>query len=372
MMRGASVRRVQAMLVKEARVIMRDPATIVVAFVLPVVLMLLMGFGIDLNVHRIPIGLSLQDDGAAAQSLANSYQASRWFAIVRRGPVEQLRAEMAADRVRGIIVIPQDFGRRPGDARVQLLTDGSYPNPARLLEIHAAGVFQDWVAARGRDHALRSPAPADVATRFWFNPAMDSRHFLVPGAIAVVMTVVGSLLTALVVAREWESGAMEMLLATPLHISELLLAKLVPYFALGLIATGICIAVAVGIFAVPLAASPLAVLLVSGTYLLPALGQGLLISAVIRNQFVASQIALLLGFLPSLFLSGFVYEIASMPWPIQWLTVLVPARYDVPLLQTLFLVGDDWSMLWPNLMVLLGFGIVLLGLCRFATRRQLA
>ncbi len=369
----ASGRRIGALLAKEGRVILRDPATLIVAFVLPVLLMLLMGFGIDLNVHRIPIGLSVQDDSVAARSLADSYRTSRWFAVVETGPVERLRDAMAADRVRGIVVIPDGFGRRTGGGlTAQLLTDGAYPNPARFLEIHAAGVFAEWADMRLRDRAIEASGTIGVATRFWFNPAMDSRFFLVPGAIAVVMTVVGSLLTALVVAREWESGAIEMLLATPLRISELLLAKLLPYFALGMVATGICVAMAVGVFAVPLAAPIGSVALVGGVYLLPALGQGLLISAVVRNQFVASQIALLLAFLPSLFLSGFVYEIASMPRAIQWLTVLVPARYFVPPLQTLFLVGDDWAVLLPDVAVLLGFGIVLLGACRLATRRQLA
>ncbi len=368
-----SGRRVGAMLAKEGRVILRDPATIIVALVLPVLLMLLMGFGIDLNVHRIPIGLSVQDDSTAARSLADSYRASSWFAVVETGPVERLRAAMAADRVRGIIVIPNGFGRRSGGGgTAQLLTDGSYPNPARFVEIHAIGVFAGWADARLRDRAIDPPGTIGVATRLWFNPAMDSRFFLVPGSIAVVMTVVGSLLTALVVAREWESGAIEMLLATPLHIPELLLAKLLPYFVLGMVATSICVAMAVGVFAVPLAAPIGSVALVGSIYLLPALGQGLLISAVVRNQFVASQIALLLAFLPSLFLSGFVYEIASMPKAIQWLTILVPARYFVPPLQTLFLVGADWTVLLPDVAVLLGFGIVLLGACRLATRRQVA
>ncbi len=368
------LRRVFSLLTKELLQVARDPASLVIAFVLPVALMLLMGFGIDLDLNRAPIGITMQDDSAAARSLAGAFQSSRYFEVVDVGPVERMRDLMVAGRVRGIVVIPVGFGRDAanGHPQAQLLTDGAYPNPAKFLEIYAQGVQANWAAGQAQDRGVDLSPAIDVNARFWFNPSVASRNFLVPGSIAVVMTIVGSLLTALVIAREWEGGTMEALMSTPMRISEFLMSKVLPYFGLGLIAMTICTVMAVFLFGVPLRGSIPMLLLVSSAYLLPALGQGLLISAALKNQFVASQVALLLAFLPSLFLSGFVYEIASMPVAIQWLTAGVPARYFIPQLLTVFLVGDDWASLLPKMAVLLGVGIGTLLLCGMLTRRRVA
>lgn len=369
-----SSRRVASMLAKEFRQAARDPASMIITLILPVLLMLLMGFGINLDISRVPVGIVMQDGSAASHSLATAYQNSRYFDVAEVGPVEQLKTSMSAGQLRGIIIIPVDFGRRStqGDAAIQVLTDGSFPNPAKFMEIYARGVYATWLSQQGADRAAEAAPPVALNARFWFNTGMSSRNVLVPGSIAVVITIVGSLLTALVIAREWESGTMEALLSTPLRIREFLISKIIPYYLLGLVATAICMGVAVGIFAVPLRGSILALMLVASVYLVAALGQGLLISAVFRNQFVASQVALLVAFLPSLLLSSFVYEINAMPGIIQWLTTLVPARYLVPQLLTIFLVGNEWSTLMPDLAVLAGFGVITLLLCRTVIRRRVA
>ena len=207
--------------------------------------------------------------------------------------------------------------------------------------------------------------------RIWFNPEVNSRNFLVPGAVAIIMTLIGTLLTALVVAREWERGTMEALMATPLGRAEFLLGKLIPYFVLGMTAMGLSVSVAVVFFDVPFRGSVGALLLVSAAFLADMLPLGLLISTLTRDQFVASQVALLSAFLPAFWLSGFIFEIDSMPLPIRLLMRVLPARYFVSSLQTLFLAGDAASVLVPDLLALTLIAAVLMSALVRATRLRL-
>jgi ABC-2 type transport system permease protein len=250
---------------------------------------------------------------------------------------------------------------------VQVVTDGTQPNTANFIAVYAEGIVMGWQASGAAQRA----SPPALVPRFWFNPEIESRRFLVPGAIAVVMTIIGTLLTALVVAREWERGTMEAIMSTPASVSEIILGKLLPYFALGLAATILSTLLAVTVFDVPLRGSWTALIALSSAFLVPALGQGLLISTVAKNQFVASQIALFSGFLPAFLLSGFVFEIDSMPAPIRALTYVIPAKYFVSSLQTVFLAGDVWERLLPDGVGLLAIGLVFFVLVRAKTRKSL-
>lgn len=367
-------RRFRAMLVKESRQIARDPSTFLIAFVLPMLLLFLFGYGVNLDTARSRVGISLQDSSEAAQSLAGSFRRSRWFDVVETGAVSQLSTEMVAGRIRGIIVIPDGFGRQvaKGGGDIQVLTDGSMPNTASFIGAYAEGVRATWAAARAGDRGTTRPPPIQTAPRFWFNPELKSRYFLVPGSIAVVMTMVGTLLTSLVIAREWERGTLEAIMATPVGMVEFIATKVVPYFILALISMSLCAVLAITVFGVPFRGSPLALLAIASAFLFPALGQGLLISAATKNQFVASQVALLSAFLPTMLLSGFLFEISSMPWPIQAITYLVPSRYLIPQLQTVFIAGDDWSLFLPDMAALTGFGLLFFFLAVRATRRRIA
>ena len=227
------------------------------------------------------------------------------------------------------------------------------------------------VLALRREEAGRPP-PITAEQRVWFNPELTSRYFLVPGSIAIVMTLVGTLLTSLVVAREWERGTMEAMMATPVTAAELLAGKVLPYFLLGLASMTLCVLLAVFLFGVPLRGSLLALYALSATFLMPALGQGLLISAATKNQFLASQLALISGFLPSFLLSGFLFEIDSMPVVIQWITLIVPARYLIPSLQTVFLAGDIWPMFLRAIAVMLLIGAAFFALAIRNTRKRIA
>jgi ABC-2 type transport system permease protein len=198
--------------------------------------------------------------------------------------------------------------------------------------------------------------PIELLTRFSYNPELESRFMLIPGAIAIVLAMIGCLLTALIMAREYEHGTIEGLLATPISVLSLLVNKLIPYLILGLATFGLCVFIAIFIYALPLRGSLFALTVIGASFLFAVLGQGLFISAITRSQFLSTQIALVLGFLPSMLMSGFLFEIDSMPRPIQWLTYLVPARYLVGALQSVFLVGDVWGVFLSDMAILIGIG----------------
>jgi len=371
---GFSGRRLMALMGKESRQIARDPSTYLIAFVLPVLLLFLFGYAINLDSARAKIGVALLDDSAPAHSLALAYTQSPHFAVRLERSVAPLRAAMVADEIRAIVVIPQDFGA--GDARgapppVQIITDGSQPNQASLTAAYAEGLRRSWAQNRAAEVAPTPAPPIGVNTRVWFNAGLTSRWFLIPGAIAIVMTLIGTLLTSLVIAREWERGTMEAMMATPMQMTEFLASKIVPYFCLALVSMGLCVVLAVTVFGLPMRGSIPALLLVCMAYLLPALGQGLWISAATKNQFVASQLALITAFLPTFLLSGFLYEISSMPLPIRIITMIVPARYLIPSLQTVFLSGDVWALILPNVAIMVAFGGFFLFRAYRATRRSL-
>lgn len=365
-----NARRLAALVVKETLQVARDPSALLIAFVLPVVLLFLYAFAVSLDVRAVKLGVVLEDDAPAAQSLAAAFAATRYFEVTPARHRREVEGPLVSGALQGFVVIPADFERRLAKRTlplVQIVTDGTQPNTASFVGNYAQGVVGDWLAER----TGQPPAAVALEPRVWFNPEIESRRFLTPGAIAIIMTMIGTLLTAMVVAREWERGTMEAIISTPAAIAEILLGKLLPYFGLGLIATLGCAAIALWLFDVPLRGSWPALLILSCTFLIPALGQGLLISAVARNQFVAAQIALLSGFLPAFLLSGFIFEIDSMPAPIRALTYVVAARYFVPSLQTVFLAGDVWAEFLPNMLAMLAIGTVFFTIALRKTRKSL-
>jgi ABC-2 type transport system permease protein len=367
-------RRLIALVRKESYQVLRDPSSILIAFVLPLVLLFIFGYGVSLDATRTRVGLVLETSTPITQDLAASFQASRYFDVVVGRDRREFEKDLVLGKIRGILVIPSTFvvdaatGQGP---EIQVIVDGSDPNTANFVQNYAQGVVATWLSIRAADVIVRPPRIV-VEQRFWFNPELASRHFLVPGSIAIVMTLVGTLLTSLVVAREWERGTMEAMMATPAGALELLAGKILPYFVLGLAAMSLCVVIAVLLFAVPFRGSVFALYALSASFLVPALGQGLLISAATKNQFLASQLALLSAFLPAFLLSGFLFEINSMPWPIQIITSIVPARYLIPSLQSVFLAGDVWPMFVHAIAVMLIIGTILLALAARSTRKRIA
>lgn len=367
--------RLRALIKKESLQIIRDPFALLIAFILPLMLLFLFVFAVSLDVSHVRVGVVLQSSSSSARDLAAAYAASPYLDVNFSRNRAEVERQLIAGDIRGFVVIPQDFeqlilhNRRT--ALVQIITDGSQPNTATFTDNYSRGVLNRWLEARAAENGSGMNPPFNIETRFWFNPELESRFVLLPGAIAIVMTMIGTLLTALVMAREWERGTMEALMSTPTSIIEIVLGKLIPYFVLGLTTTLGCTLFAITAYGLPFEGSVLALLAVSCVFMLPALGQGLLISALAKNQFIAAQVALISGFLPAFLLSGFLFEIDSMPIILQYITHIVPARYYVAALQTIFLTGDIWWQLLREMCSMLVIGVFFFVVILIKTKKSL-
>jgi ABC-2 type transport system permease protein len=372
--RGGADMRLRGMIRKESLQILRDPSSIAIAFVMPVVLLLLFGYGVSLDAKDIPLALVVDQPDAETSTFTASFYASEYFDPRPMGSIQEAEQALAQRQVHAILWLREDFGRSlraSQGAQIGVILNGVDANQARITSGYIQGAWQTWLrayaASRGQDLKL----PVQVDARVWFNPALRSRNFLVPGLIAVIMTLIGALLTALVVAREWERGTMEALMVTPIRIWELLFGKLVPYFVLGMGGMLLSVAMAHWQFGVVLQGSFWLLLLASALFMLVALGMGLLISTVARSQFVAGLMALIATFLPAFLLSGFIFDINSMPGVVQAITHVVAARYYVAILQTVFLAGNVWSVILPNVLGLAVLASIFLGLTWRNARKRL-
>ena len=366
--------RVRAMIRKESLQILRDPSSIAIAFVMPLVLLLLFGYGVSLDAKDVRLALVVEQADANSASLTGAFQQSKYFVPRSYRHIHDAEQALVAHEVDGIVWLRNDFSTRllaGGDAVIGVFVNGVDANQARITQGYIEGVWQSWLASYAREQGRELELPVVLEPRIWFNAAVRSRNFLVPGLIAVIMTLTGAMLTSMVVAREWERGTMEALMVTPIRIWEITLGKLLPYFILGMGGMLMSVAMALWLFEVPLRGSFLALLAASALYMLVALGMGLLISTVARSQFVAGQIALVATFLPAFILSGFIFQISSMPEAVQMITHIVPARYFVAMLQTLFMAGDIWPVLLANSAALLLIMVIVFGLARRKSRKRL-
>ncbi|HEV3342794.1 MAG TPA: ABC transporter permease [Pirellulales bacterium] len=377
-LQSGSLRRVLGLVRKESLQIARDPSSYLIAGLLPLVLLFLFGYGVSLDLRRVEIGLVVEQATPETESLVAAFRNSPYFHVRLARQRRQFEDDLVSGRLKGVVVLAADFGDRLGGgatAPVQVIVDGSEPNTAGLVAYYVQGVWGTWVGEEAISRtglAVRNvSAPITVEPRYWFNPELRSHNFLIPGSIAIIMSLIGTLLTALVVAREWERGTMEALMATPINRVEFLLGKLLPYFVMGMGAMGLAATAAVLLFDVPFRGSVTALVVVSAAFLLAMLPLGLLISTLTRNQFAASQAALITAFLPAFELSGFIFEIDSMPLVIRAITHVLPARYFVSCLQTLFLAGDVPQVLVPNTLALVAFATVLFTLLVRSTRLRL-
>ena len=368
-------RRLWALCKKETLQILRDPSSNIIAFVLPIVMLLIFGYGINLDSTGLRVGLVLEDTSAEAIHFADSLRGSPYLEIFRGATRQEMSRDLVEGRVRGFVVVPQDFTQklhRPGEsAPLLVVTDGAEPNTANFVENYVRSAWEGWLQNRAADRGEPVKTSITIEPRFWFNPSAESRNYLIPGSITIIMTVIGALLTSLVIAREWERGTMEALLASPVRRSELLLSKIIPYYALGIVSLLICVAVAVFLLHVPFRGSLWVLWAVGSLFLGSALGMGLLLSTNTRNQFNAAQAALNAAFLPAMILSGFIYEIRSMPAVIRAITYLIPARYFVTAMQTLFQAGNIWPVLVPSMLFLSLTSLFFLGITALKTRRTL-
>jgi ABC-2 type transport system permease protein len=369
-----SMRRIRALVHKEAKQMMRDPSSVAIGIIMPVVLILLFGYGLSLDVTKVPVAIVLEDPSPAATELAAGFELSPYFDPELLTSMARAEELLLTRKLDGIIRVRPDFARNLnlGSAEVQILVHGVDANHARIVQNYAQGAVTQWTARRAARGVEVIAGPVVVQNRMWFNEANESRYFLVPGLIVLIMTLIGALLTALVMAREWERGTLEPLFVTPVRTDEILLGKTIPYFILGMIGLVLCLLAAKFLFAVPFRGSISVLAGASMLYLLVALGIGLLISSAVKSQFVASQITLLVSFLPAVMLSGFLFDLRSMPDLVRLVTYVLPARYYVALLQTVFLAGDVWAVIIPNAAVLAVMAATLVILTRRVTRKSLA
>jgi len=350
----ASLIRLRGLVGKEFLQILRDPSALMIAFLLPVVLLLINGFGISLDARDMRVAAVIDAPEESTRALLQALSNSPYLDVVRVNDTQEGAALMADGSVRGMLVLREDFSQhlqRPArwPAHAQLLVNATDPNTARILEGYVQGALETWLSGIAIERRLVPAGGVSVEHRYWFNPELRSADFIIPGMVAFVMSMTGTLLTALIVAREWERGTMESMLASPARMGELIAAKLGSYFVLGMAAMASGVLIAILLFGVPFRGSVLVLTLASALFLVFALSLGLFIST----------------------LAGMVYDIASMPGWLQAITFAVPARYLVSILQTLFLAGTVWPLLLPNLGALALAAAVALGATLAITRRRL-
>jgi len=374
-MNGATLflMRMRGILRKEILQILRDPSSIALAIVMPMVLLFIFGYGVTLDAEHVPIAIVSDDAGQPAGDLIERFDLSPHFTTSRLKSMTEATELLNEREIDGIVCLQENFTSlllNGKQAPVQLILNGIDANRARLIQGYVRNIVGKWSTVRKARGEAAATVPVSVSQRVWFNEETESRNFMVPGLITLIMTLIGILLTALVVAREWERGTMEALLVTPVRRVDLLLGKVLPYYLLGMLGMGLSVGVAVVVFKVPFRGSVSALLLLSSLFMLASLGFGLLLSAAIRIQFVAAQISIVAGFLPAFFLSGLIFDLESTPRAIQIISHVVPARYFVTISHTLFMAGDIWPVLLPNGLVLAAMALFFISMAfRKITKR---
>jgi len=363
-----SLTRLLAVARKEVVQILRDSRSLIIVILMPGVLVLLFGYGVNLDLKGLPVYVLDQDGSQQSQDLLKHFQASEYFYIARVvSDYPVLTRAIDNGHAKMGIVIPWDFSQRLIDGRpveIQALVDGSDDNTANVLIGYSEAVVQSYSAQmqtnwlRGRGLSIQ-PAAMSVETRTWYNEDLESSAFIIPGVLALVMSVIGAFLTSLTIAREWERGTMEQLISTPVTAMEIMLGKLAPYFVLGMFDTITSALIAIYWFQVPFRGSWVTLMVASALFMVVVLSLGFFISVLAKSQFAASQIALLITFLPAFLLSGFLFSIEQMPIVLQWITRILPARYYVSVLKNIFLKGTPAAMLYADLIPLVVFAFVL-------------
>jgi len=376
-----SYRRLRAVWIKELRHIVRDARSLAMALAVPVMMLVLFGFALSLDVDRIPTLVCDQDGTQASRDLVRQFQGSRYFTIT--GFVADTGAiDRAIDRSQVLmgVVIPRDYSRDTGlgrQAPVQILLDGSDSNTASIALGYAETLVRNYsLALRSQMQNRRGGGalapPVDARLRVWYNSSLESKNYVVPGLIAVILMIIAALLTSLTIAREWEMGTMEQILSTPLRPVEMVLGKMLAYFVVGLADAAIAVVVGLGVFQVPLRGSVLLLAVSTCVFLFGALFWGIFVSSAARTQLQAYQIGILTSFLPAFLLSGFVYSIEDMPPVIQLISRIVPARYFVTILKGIFLKGSGMRILWGELGFLALYATIVFLLATRRLNRKLA
>ncbi len=354
----------------------RDPRSLLLAFALPLALLVFFGYAINWDVDDLPLALLDSDLTPASRQLVESFESSGLFRVTHvLDSYGQVDRPLIRGQVRGVLVVPAGFSRdlhRPEGAPVQLLLDGADANTATIALNYADVLVARFGARLVGGVAAAAPAvPVRAEARIWYNPTLESKNMIVPALIAVIMSVIAALLTALTIAREWERGTMEQLASTPVGRLEVILGKLLPYLLIGMADVALTVAAGSFIFGAPVRGSLTLLGILSLLFLTGALGFGIFISAAIKSQVLATQVAMVATYLPALLLSGFLFDIASMPRVLQAITYLVPARYFVVVTRGIFLKGVGIEVLWVQGLLMVAFAVLGLGLATRAFQKEI-
>lgn len=353
---------IRALVKKEFFQIIRDPSSILIAFILPFVLLTIFAVAINLDNNQIKAGLVVEGDFQQINSLTAQFEGTDYLNITRYPDRPSAVQALVRGDIKAFVVIPVDFTKQlngVSPSPIQVVTDASDPNMALFISSYAQGVVTTWTQAQLYQYGQTAPFQIQVLPTVWFNPELKSKYFILPGSIAVIMTLVGMILTALVIAREWERGTMEALLTTRAGKLDILVSKYISYYGLAILSSAFCSFLCIAVYDVPFRGSYLIYFVVSSLFILTALGQGFIVSTLAKNQFLAAITSASFGFLPAVMLSGFLFEIASMPKWVQLITYVVPARYFIPQINSLFLAGNIVPLLITQSLYLIGFNVVL-------------
>ncbi len=350
-----------ALIKKEIKQILRDPSSIVIAFILPIISITIYMYGINLDSVKITLGVKNDDNSPEVATLVKSFGHSKYVNSINFDNMEDIKTAVLSSKIKGAVVIPNDFSTklsRGQKADLLVITDGSEVNSANYVQSYALAISNQWLATSKYRGKTQRPL-INTEIRTWYNPDLNSHHFIVPGSIAITMTLIGILLTSLVIAREWERGTMEALLSTKVRAIHIVLGKYIPYFILGMLSTAFNMFLCVCIFQVPFRGSYFMFFLISGIFLFTSLGIGLMISTALKNQFMASMVSISLGFMPALMLSGLMFPINSMPVFFQYLTMIIPPRYYISFIESEFMAGGVNEIRLANAFYLTLLGLIL-------------
>ena len=365
--------RIKAVAKKETLQIIRDPLSLAMAFLMPVMLLVIFGYAITFDVNEIKTIVYDLDKSLLSRQLVSMLSESGYFQIIDHvDHYQKIEEYLDAGKAKVAIVIPSNFSKKikkNDNTQVQVILDGSNSNTATIAQGYISAISETYIQRIKGSHLKPR---LDARVRVWYNPELKSRNFIVPGLIAVIMAVIVALLTSLTVSREWERGTMEQLLSTPIKIPELIIGKLIPYFFIGFTDTVFSILMSDLVFKVPLRGSVILLLAMSCLFLFGGLSQGILISIVARSQILASQMAILSTFLPAFLLSGFMFSISNMPKFLQWVTHIVPARYFVSILKGIYMKGSPFHLLITEASLLAVYGVVVFTLANKKLVKRIA
>lgn len=374
MIKNNFIRRLSALINKEFHQLIRDNSSILIGVFLPIILVFIIGYGVSLDVKKIPVAVVLEDTSPTVFDVLSFLDGSDYFVPTYVTSMHEAKNLMDARKAEAILRIPPDFSEnlyRVGGS-VQVILYGVDSSTATIVKGYMGAALKQWEAVNKVKFTDNSQfGNITVENRMWFNDSNSSTWYFIPGLIVLIMTIVGVFLTSLVMAREWERGTLESLFISPVKSLEILLSKMIPYFCVALVGLSLCLIAARILFKVPINGSLFLIILCSMLYLFVALGIGLIISSVTKNQFLASQMAILTSFLPAMMLTGFLFDLRSVPFIVRSVGQILPATYYLQLLKSLFLAGNNWNLIIKNCLILLGYAVFFISAALKVTKKSL-